>query len=411
MTLIQTFDTLTNRTSHSLVSAESDNAISDNAISQPDLQPDSHSDLPPDSHHRPHHSDLLGSYLDSGIQLPPLPIVRPLLMVGHGTRNPRGRQDLIDFAKIYQELDASRPVIPCFLELTEPSIQAGVDQCISQGYTDISVLPILLFAARHNKFDVTNELDRAKARYPQLTFHYGRHFGITPAIFELWQARLALLDTPEHNPNGIAREDTVLLFIGRGSSDPDANGDVYKLARMMWEGSGYHTVETCFIGITHPRLEEGFRRSRLYHPKRIIVLPYFMFTGVLMEKIERIAAEQQLQYPDTEVAMLPEMGIHPLLLSVLRDREIETQQGQVQMNCEMCKFRIVATTAEQRSGHGHNHDHSDHGHDHAQGHDHAHEHASHEHASHGHTHGHDHGANADPYAEPEKYHNRIWQVP
>ena len=109
--------------------------------------------------------------------------------------------------------------------------------------------------------------------------------------------------------------------------------------------------------------------------------------------------------------MLPEMGIHPLLLSVLRDREIETQQGQVQMNCEMCKFRIVATTAEQRSGHGHNHDHSDHGHDHAQGHDHAHEHASHEHASHGHTHGHDHGANADPYAEPEKYHNRIWQVP
>ncbi len=323
------------------------------------------------------------------LTLPPLPLTRPLLMVGHGTRNPKGRQDLIDFASLYKQLDPSRPVIPCFLELTAPSIQDGVDQCVAQGYTDISVLPILLFAARHNKFDVTNELDRARQRHPQVTFHYGRHFGITPAIFELWQARLALLDQPAHNPQGIAREDTALLFIGRGSSDPDANGDLCKLARMIWEGSGYHTVETCFIGITHPRLEEGFRRSRLYQPKRIIALPYFMFTGVLMEKIEAIAAAQQALHSDIEVVTLPEMGIHPQLLKVLRDREIETQLGQVAMNCEMCKFRIVATAGE---GHTHSHGHA-HGHEHAHGHDHA------------------HAAAPDPYADPEKYHQRIWQVP
>ena len=327
--------------------------------------------------------DTLATYTPqaSFLKLPVLPLARPLLMVGHGTRNLKGRQDLIDFARIYQELDSSRPVIPCFLELTEPSIQDGVDQCVDQGYTDISVLPILLFAARHNKFDVTNELDKARARHPQVTFHYGRHFGITPAIFDLWQIRLALLDEIAHNPNQIAREDTVLLFIGRGSSDPDANGDVYKLARMIWEGSGYHTVETCFIGITHPRLEEGFRRSRLYAPKRIVVLPYFMFTGVLMEKIEAIAAQQQSLHPEIEVATLPEMGIHPQLIRVLRDREIETQLGQVAMNCEMCKFRIVATADE---GHAHGHDH---------------------------VHNHAHAAAPDPYAEPEKYHQRIWQVP
>ncbi|MEM9087552.1 MAG: sirohydrochlorin chelatase [Cyanobacteria bacterium P01_F01_bin.53] len=314
-------------------------------------------------------------------------MARPLLMVGHGTRNPKGRQDLIDFATIYQQLDPSRPVIPCFLELTEPSIQDGIDQCVAQGNTDISVLPILLFAARHNKFDVTNELDRAKLRHPQLTFHYGRHFGLNPAILDLWKKRLALLDAPEYNPNEIERKDTALLFIGRGSSDPDANGDVYKLARMLWEGSDYHTVETCFIGITHPRLEEGFRRARLYEPKRIIVLPYFMFTGVLMEKIDAIASQQQALFPDMEVAALPEMGIHPQLFKVLRDREIETQLGQVAMNCEICKFRMAAAEV-----HG----------------------ASHGHGGHGHGHGHDHhhhDSNPDPCAEPEKYHQRIWQVP
>lgn len=324
---------------------------------------------------------------DNGLQLSPLPLPRPLLMVGHGTRDAQGRQTFIDFVESYQALDSSRLVIPCFLELTEPTIQQGVDRCVAQGYTEFSVLPVLLFAARHNKFDVTNELDRARERHPQIKFHYGRHFGITPGILDLWRDRLAQLDTPQHNPHNIPRSETVLLFVGRGSSDPDANGDVYKLARILWEGSGYHTVETCFIGITHPRLEEGFRRARLYDPKRIIVLPYFLFTGVLVKKIFDITAQQQEQYPDISMMCLPEMGVAPQLFQVVREREIETQLGQVQMNCEMCKFRLAALNGEGAHHHPHHHDHS-----------------------HPHNHDHDHPA-PDPYANLEQYHDRIWQAP
>ncbi|MDB9493431.1 sirohydrochlorin chelatase [Spirulina major CS-329] len=328
--------------------------------------------------------------LGEALTLPPLPIHRPLLLIGHGTKDPAGRQTFIDFAKAYEALDPVRPVIPCFLELTTPTILEGVERCVAEGFTELSALPILLFAARHNKFDVTNELDRARGLYPQVTFNYGRHFGITPPILDLWRDRLDQLDTPEHNPHQIPREETVLLFVGRGSSDPDANGDVCKLARMVWEGSGYQTVEVCFIGITHPRLEEGFARARYYNPKRIIVLPYFMFTGVLMQKIFRIADEQQAQFPAIEVTSLPEMGIHPQLLRVLRDREIETQTGQVNMNCEMCKFRLAALNGAE-PGHHHGHDHGHH---------------------HDHAHGHDHNHSApDPYAEPQAYHDRIWQVP
>jgi sirohydrochlorin cobaltochelatase len=326
------------------------------------------------------------------LSLPPLPLNRPLLMIGHGSRDMQGRQGFLDFAHAYQGLDSSRPVVPCFLELTTPSIQEGVDQCVAQGYTEFSVLPILLFAARHNKFDVTNELDRAKARHPHIRFHYGRHFGITPAILELWHRRLAELDqTSDNSPmSSIKRSETVLLVVGRGSSDPDANGDVYKLARLLWEGSGYKTVEIGFIGITHPRLEEGFNRARLFQPKRIIVLPYFLFTGVLVKKIFDITAQQQEQYPDIKMTCLPEMGIQPELLSVLREREIETQLGQVQMNCELCKFRLAAVG--DNTGHTHNHDH---------GHHHDHHHHSHNHSE----------SPPDPYAEPEAYHQRIWQVP
>ncbi len=315
------------------------------------------------------------------LQLPTLHHKRPLLAIGHGTRNVQGRQTFIDFAAQYHQLDPSRPVIPCFLELTEPNIQQGVDLCVEQGYTEISALPILLFAARHNKFDVTNELDRARKRHPQIKFHYGRHFGITPQIIELWRDRLLELDAPANNPQNIARQDTVLLFVGRGSSDPDANGDLAKLARIMWEGSGYQTVETCFIGITHPRLAEGFRRAYFYNPQRIIVLPYFLFTGVLMNKIFDLTAQQAASHPDITFNCLPEMGIQPQLLEVIRQREIETHLGQVTMNCEMCKFRLAANTVEHNHHHHHDHDH------------------------------HHHHGNSDPYAKTQDYHQRIWQTP
>ena len=318
----------------------------------------------------------------NSIQLPPLPHARPLLAIGHGTRNERGRQTFIDFVETYQKLDTSRPVIPCFLELTEPTIQQGIEACIEQGYNNITALPVLLFAARHNKFDVTNELDRARSPYPELKLNYGRHFGITPKIIELWRGRLAELDRAIHNPHNIAREDTVLLFVGRGSSDPDANGDVCKLARIIWEGSGYKTVETCFIGITHPRLEEGFNRAYLYQAKRIIVLPYFLFTGTLMEKIHNITAQQQEQHTDIDIVSLSEMGTASQLLRVIREREIEAQLGKVAMNCEMCKFRLAAVNDSDTHGHGHQH-----------------------------GHGHHHHHNEDPYAKLNDYHQRIWKTP
>lgn len=321
----------------------------------------------------------------NSLSLPSLPMQRPLLMIGHGTRDNDGRQTFLDFVAAYQKLDSSRPVIPCFLELTTPNIEAGVDYCVSQGYEDISALPILLFAARHNKFDVTNELDRTRIKYPQVKFHYGRHFGISPSIINLWKNRLAQFDQPQFNPLNIPRSETVLLFVGRGSSDPDANGDVCKLARILWEGSGYKTVETCFIGITHPRLEEGFARALLYQPKRILVLPYFLFTGALVKKIFSIANEQQQQHSNIEINCLPEMGIQGELLQLIREREIETQLGTVNMNCEMCKFRLNALENNSHS-HSHHHHHHDHEHEH-------------------------HHHYVDTCADLEKYHQRIWQVP
>ena len=310
------------------------------------------------------------------------PSTNPLLLIGHGTRNSAGRQMFLDFAAAYQKLDINRPVIPCFLELTEPTIQQGIEQCLELGYQEITAVSLLLFAARHNKFDVTQALDRARSQYPNLKFHYGKHLGITTGILELWQQRLALAD----ESSSVPREESVLLVVGRGSSDPDANSEVYKLARLLWEGSNFKGVEVCFIGITHPRMDQGFARIQTWASQRVVVLPHFLFTGVLMEKIRTSIQSYQQQDPQIQLQMLNEIGMDPILFELVRQREEEARAGQVMMNCELCKFRRTFTEHHHHGSpdNSHHHHHSHHTHD---------------------------LAAADPYSDLSQYHQRIWQAP
>ncbi|MEO0852906.1 MAG: sirohydrochlorin chelatase, partial [Cyanobacteria bacterium J06648_11] len=210
----------------------------------------------------------------------------PVLLVGHGSRSAAGRQAIFDLAEAYRLLRPERPVIPCFLELTTPSIADGVAACVRQGFVEVVVLPVLLFGARHNKFDVTNELDAMQRRYPQMTFRYGAPIGITSDILTHLRSEVAAFVARQ--PSHVERSETILLFVGRGSSDPEANGEACKLARMLWEGSEFQAIEVCFIGITHPRLETGLTRSLLFQPKRILVLPYLLFEGVLLDKIRTV---------------------------------------------------------------------------------------------------------------------------
>ncbi len=318
-----------------------------------------------------------------------------LLLVGHGSRDPDGQQEFLAFAGKIQQAAGNRPVVPCFLELAEPTIAQGIERCLALGYRDIAAVPVLLFAARHNKHDVPAEFDQVRGRHPELCIRYGRHFGITTEIVDGLRALLAQAEQQTARPQ-IGRDRTVVLLVGRGSSDPDANGDVCKLARILWEGSGYLSVETCFIGITHPRMPEGLQRCLLLQPQRVIVLPYLLFTGVLVKRIATMAREFGRAHPAVEVLLTDDIGELPVFVELLFEREREALAGSVAMNCDACKWR--------RAGQGQDHSHRHSG---PEGHAHAHDHGhSHRHS---HGHGHDQQQTHDPYANLEEYHERIWK--
>jgi len=314
-------------------------------------------------------------------------VAHALLLVGHGSRDPDGQSEFLEFATKVQQAAGQRPVVPCFLELAEPTIPQGLARCIELGYRDIAAVPVLLFAARHNKRDVPVEFDRVRESHPDLRIRYARHFGITTEIVDGLHGLIAQAERQSARTQ-VGRQRTVVLVVGRGSSDPDANSDVCKLARILWEGSGLLSVETCFIGITHPRLPEGLQRCLLLQPERIIVLPYLLFTGVLVKRIGSMAGEFAKLHPEVEVLLTDDIGELPVFMDLLFEREREAVDGAVAMNCDACKWRRAGLTQEQGHDHGHSHDHA-----------------------HGHSHDTSHSQQSthDPYADLPSYHERIWK--
>jgi sirohydrochlorin cobaltochelatase len=264
------------------------------------------------------------------------------VLIGHGTRDAEGAQEALHVAARLADRLASRtgpvgPVVPCFLELTDPPILPTIARCVDAGAEEIVALPLMLFGANHVKSDIPAALAVARARHPSLTIRYGAPLGVQPEMLDVIDDRISAVEaaTPP-----FPRADTAILLVERGSSDPDANAQVYQLGRMLWEGRGFGWVEPCFIGITRPSLEEGLARCLALGARRVLVLPYFLFTGVLVRRISRIVADVAASHPAIDFRVAEHLGCHPRLLDLVVRRIEEAHRGAVSMSCDRCKWRV-----------------------------------------------------------------------
>src|SRR5262249_6556564 len=73
--------------------------------------------------------------------------------------------------------------------------------------------------------------------------------------------------------------------VGRGASDPDANGDFCKLVRLLGGGHDFAWVLPSFIGITRPLFEDAIELVARSRPDQIVVVPSFLFAGRLITKL------------------------------------------------------------------------------------------------------------------------------
>ncbi|UKS30701.1 sirohydrochlorin chelatase [Paenibacillus sp. HWE-109] len=301
-----------------------------------------------------------------------------VLFVGHGSREEGGNEEVRLFVSEIASKMKEQIVETCFLEFVQPTIMQGIDRCIELGATHVVVIPIILFSAGHAKIHIPAAIDEAKAKYPLAKFTYGRPIGVHEQILDILTSRLENLGVRAEDD----LEETALLIVGRGSSDADANSDLFKISRLFWEKLKVQWVETAFIGVTAPLMDAGIERCLRLGAKKVIILPYFLFTGVLIQRMEQMVQGYRVTYPEQEFELAPYFGFHPLLQDILIGRAQEALQDEVKMNCDMCQYRLEAM---KHIDHHHHHDHDDHHH-----HDHDHDHHNHDHHDHHHDHDHDH---------------------
>ena len=315
-----------------------------------------------------------------------------VMICGHGSRDEDAVREFKVLSEALIERYPDMPVEYGYLEFATPIIKEGLAKLTEAGVTDVLAVPAMLFAAGHAKNDIPSVLNRYQAEHKELNIHYGSELGLDTKMTRAAGERIqeALAD----NPSNIDTTETLLMVVGRGSSDPDANSNVSKLTRQVWEGLGFGWAETCYSGVTFPLVEPGLEHATRLGFKRIIVFPYFLFTGVLVKRIYDHTDLVAARHPEIDFVKAGYLNDHPLVLDTLAERVSDILSGDNNMNCQQCKYRDQVLGFEDQvglaqeshhhhvegigTGNGHTHDHGHHhSHDHDHGHHHPYPHAGH----------------------------------
>jgi sirohydrochlorin cobaltochelatase len=315
-----------------------------------------------------------------------------VMVCGHGSRDEDAVGEFVNFAKKLKKKLLQYELDWGFLEFANPVIKSGLDSLREKGIREIMSVPVMLFAAGHAKNDIPSVLNAYQAQYPELSISYGRELGIDLKLIRAAGERVK--DAIERADGDISPEETLLMVVGRGASDPDANSNVSKVTRMLWEGLGLGWAETAYSGVTFPLIKPGLQHASKLGYKRIVVFPYFLFTGILVKRIYQYTDMVAAEHPEIQFVKASYLNDHPLVLDTFSERVEEIRNGVNNMNCKLCKYREQFLGFENEVGlrqesHHHHVEGIGTGHSHSQGHVH----------SHDHDHPHDHGHHPYPHAD------------
>ena len=335
-----------------------------------------------------------------------------VMVCGHGSRDEGAVTEFAQVAEGLKPLMPDYPVEYGYLEFATPIIRTGLDKLREQGVTRVLAVPGMLFAAGHAKNDIPSVLNTYAAKHDGFTIEYGKELGIDPKMIAAAGARIQ--EAIDAAGDDVPLHETMLVVVGRGASDPDANSNVSKVMRMLWEGFGFGWGETAYSGVTFPLVEPGLEHAAKLGYRRIIVFPYFLFSGILVTRIYDATDAVAARHPDIEFIKASYLNDHPKVIETFKERVEQILTGDNTMNCGMCKYRTQVLGFEdevglaQESHHhhvegvgtgtaGHDHHHH-HDHDHEHGHSHGHAHG------HDHSHGHSHDHHHHPYPHADHPH-------
>ena len=284
-------------------------------------------------------------------------MVDHLVLVAHGSRSLAGQQEMTALAALVAEAMPNSDVRLGYLEMSEPPASWVLDDLLRTGVTHVTVAPLMLHAAGHSKSDVPAVVLQARAIYPKATIKYARPFGVDAVLLELAHKRVA-------DAGGLGLP---LGVIARGTSDPDANGEAAKAARLLAEMSGAPFVVPGFSGVTWPLVPDALEQLRRLGASRVAAFAWYMATGVLLDRMKEDFA-RFTERTGIDVVDAGHFGAVPELAELVVARAREADAGQVHMNCDACAYRTPFPGLEERVGQalgvGHSHLAEEHRHHH-----------------------------------------------
>jgi sirohydrochlorin cobaltochelatase len=275
---------------------------------------------------------------------------RGLLLVGHGTGDERGLAEFQSVAAQVAELATEYHVEPCYLEIAQPDIPTAVQRLLDTGVRELTVAPLLLFAAGHALRDIPAAVESVVSRqWPvasgQKTEGGNQESDISfpiphstfsiliqqlpalechPKIVELSAQRFneALAGQPIVEP-----ADSLLLLVGRGSSYPSAIAEMQRFAKLRTELTPVGQVECCFVAIAKPTLAEGLELAAKSKFRRIVVQPHLLFAGQVLDEIGQAVAGHKAEggrrkaegFDSQEWILAPQLGPSPLVAEAVLD--------------------------------------------------------------------------------------------
>jgi sirohydrochlorin cobaltochelatase len=259
-----------------------------------------------------------------------------VLVVGHGSREAGANAE---FLGLVRRLAARRPdlvVAHAYVELAAPALADGL-AALAASLDEVIALPLFLFAAGHVKNDLPLALATARLRFPGVRFSAAPALGVHATLVGLAAARA--LEASQLLADRAPAARTALVVVGRGASDPDANGDFCKLVRLVGEGQPFGWIAPAFIGITRPLFEDAIDLLARARPAAVVVVPYFLFAGRLMDKLAAQVAAFRAGYPWIPALLAAPLGADDRLLALMGERIDQTCAGAPPLPCDTCQYR------------------------------------------------------------------------
>ena len=112
-----------------------------------------------------------------------------------------------------------------------------------------------------------------------------------------------------------------IVLIAHGSRRREANQDLVDLAAAVAERSPEAIVEIGYLEFAQPGIAEGLQRCAARGARRIVMVPYFLSTGVHVTRdLEEARSEFSSQNPEVTVVMARALELHPQIIDIVIER-------------------------------------------------------------------------------------------